>query len=240
MGNEVEPISYEIVQVDEMQKFYNFLNEAKNGNPKLSISIIPNVVKDIASVALDFKKVKIENKQFEKKCQLLDKVLDLKGYEVQKNYEARIYEIEAKKEIELSKIENDTKKILKQINSELEIALCKIQTEEKIKIHELNSQYEYLKNEQNIALKKYYASLNEQKRKFDKKFALFTLSMKEKQALRDDLREYSNYIKKKMFNGRASQEDQKFILKLMEIQVKTYEDNFNLANAIVEVFSEDK
>lgn len=241
--NEVVVNTPETVPSAEIQNLSDYLNDISTRVPKLHLSILPNIVSDCATVFMEYKKMKIDNKQFNKKCKLINDYIqgqsrnqkmsiefnhEQKMHEIDTYKTTKLAELDVKKEVSISKIENDTL-----------VALEKIRSNEKIQIMELRADYELKRREQEKDLRKFQENLKEESRRFNKQYQMTRYEQADRHRLIKDLQKTCSYINKKIVNGRANTRDIEYCKHLMDLQIMAFKEGFNFIQSVCTIFSEE-
>lgn len=250
--NEVITNRPENIPLVEVQNLSNYLNDISAKEPKLHLSILPNIVSDCASVFMEFKKMKIDNAQFNQKCRILDDYLrgQIKNQKIsiESDHIQKMQEINTKRIIELEKIDTYRTTKLAELEKEREVSiseiehntqrtLAEIKSNEKIRMEEIRVDYEKKRREQDNDLYKFQTELKEESRKFDKKYK----AAKQEQAYRHnyikELQDTCSYINKKIIKGKATTAEMDYCKYLMELQIKAFKDSFSFTQALCMVCS---
>ncbi len=242
--NDIIASTPETIPSVEVQGLSNYLNEISAKASDLHLSIIPNVVKDCASVFMDYKKMKIDNEQFNKKCRIIDDCLrgQIRNQEMSINFnylqemqkidamkEIKLMEIEVQQETKISEIENRTKTTLEQINSI-----------ERVKMEEIKAEYEIRRRAQDIELYKFQANLKEESRKFDKIFEGASIEQADRHNHISELQKICSYIHKRLKKGKASTKEMEYYIRLMEMQTMLLRDGFGFTQILFTICTEVK
>ncbi len=209
--------------------------------PKLHLSILPNLISDCASVFMEYKKMKIDNDQFNKKCRIIDNSLQSqmknqresielnyrqKMQEINANKTTKLFELEAEKEVSLSKIEYRTRKALEEISSN-----------ERMQIAKLKIDYEIKRKAQEDELYKFRENLKEDSRRFDKKYEMVRSEQTERHKFIGELQTVCRHINKKIVKGRASTRDMEYCKHIMNLQIALFNDGMSITQSLRMIYS---
>lgn len=245
--NEVVVNTPETIPSVEVQNLSNFLNEISTQEPKLHLSILPNIVRDCASVFMEFKKMKINNAQFNKKCRILDDYLrgqnknqklsmEFNHRQIMKEINAnreielekiaaykttKLAELEIKREISISQIEHNTRRTLKEIESN-----------ERIRMAEIRADYEKKRRDQDDDMFKFQKRLKEESRRFNKKYVAAKREQADRHNYIKELQNICGYINNKIVKGSATAEEREYCKCLMELQIKAFKDGFSFTQSL--------
>lgn len=250
--NEVITNTPETIPSVEVQNLSNYLNNISTKEPKLHLSILPSIVSDCASVFMEFKKMKIDNAQFNKKCRILDDYLRgqtrnqkmsiefnhiQKLEEINANRTVELEKIDAYRTAKLAKLEKEREVSISEIEHNTQRTLAEIESNERIRMQEIRADYEKKRMEQDNDLYKFKKELKEESRKFDKKYE----AAKREQAYRHnyikELQDMCSYINKKVIKGKATTTEMEYCKYLMELQIKAFKDGFSFTQALCMVCS---
>lgn len=250
--NEIITSTPETIPSVEVQNLSNFLNEVSTKEPKLHLSILPNIVSDCASVFLEFKKLKIDNAQFNKKCKILDDYLrgQTKNQKmgIEFSHIQKMEEINANRTVELEKIDAYRTTKLAELEVEREVSISKIEhntrrtleeiwSNERIQLEELRADYETKRREQDNDLFKFKEKLREESRKFDKKYEAARREQADRHDYIKDLQVTCRYLNKKIVKGRATAEEREYCRCLMELQIRAFKEGFSFTQSLCMICS---
>jgi hypothetical protein len=103
MNDELVPYSA-VKVVENASRFAEFLSSDTVAPVRTSITIIPNIVKDFLSIALEHKQLKIQDRQFRRRVELAQRYLDLHERNSQRQYSVELERIRANSEVAISEI----------------------------------------------------------------------------------------------------------------------------------------
>lgn len=149
MDNQLEAyssVSNEII--DNASHFTEFLSSDTVEPVRNTITIIPNIVKDILDVALENKKIKIQDSQFRRKAELAQHYLEFQDKNAQRNYHIELEKIHAQADTVIAEVEQKRDVELAQIESTKRTQLQKIQSDEHIELVKIQSKYELARQKQ--------------------------------------------------------------------------------------------
>lgn len=235
MRNELTSKTKEVTTeiIDNATNFKDFLSSDEVKPIRKSLKIIPNVIDDIINVILENKRLNIENKQFIRKAEMLDKYLDLKDKDLQRQYYYELEKIHIEAETEIMKENNRYDVQLEEIKSYEKMQLKQIESDEKKRIAELRIQYDLVRQEQERKREQFNRILDESNRRFDRK-------MIQAKQVQKELTKILRILTTKLIKGTANDLDCKLISQLSEMKVKVLDDTFNIVEEFVNIFMEDK
>lgn len=70
--NELITSTPETIPCVQIQDLSNYLNDISKKLPDLHLSVLPSVISDCATVFMEYKKMKIDEDQFNKKCKIIN------------------------------------------------------------------------------------------------------------------------------------------------------------------------
>lgn len=192
----------ETVPSVEIQNLSSYLSNVSKEAPKLKLSIFPSVVRDCTTIFIEYKKMKIEDKQFTKKCMIINRYLENQSsnQELGKklNHEQIMYEIETYRTTEINKSNVKRDIAIAQIENNTRTALEEIRSKERIQITELKANYDLKKREQENEFYKFKKALKEEARRFDKQYNIALNEQSSRHAFIEELRNICKYINKKL------------------------------------------
>ena len=212
--------------IDSAKRFTDFLSSETVSPVRTSITLIPNIVADILNVALENKKLKMQNKQFERKTELARRYLDLHDKNAQYQLQLQLETIHTRAEIEISEIKQRCDVELKQIESNEKIELKKIKSHERVKIAEIETQYKLARQRQERDKFLFLKALHESNLRFNRK-------MESNEKAQSEFSLLIRMIMNKIVKGVASSYECKLLEKLLEL-------NFDISEGFLDIFMEEK
>lgn len=250
--NEIITSTPETVPSVEIQDLSNYLNDISTKVPKLNLSILPRAINDCATIFMEYKKMKIDDKQFNNKCKVINDYLQgqiknqnmsIKFSHEERMHELDIYksiiiaEIDAQKNDVISKIENDTLIKLEEIRSNEKKALKEIKSNEKTQIIKIKADYEIKRRAQDNDLYKFQENLKEESRRFNKQYKMAKHEQIYRYKFIKELQDTCRYINKKIVKGKASNRDINYSIQLWELLLMAFRDGFNFIQSVYMIFS---
>lgn len=138
--------------VDNASLFTDFLSSDTVEPIRETITIIPNIVKDILDVALENKRLKIKDSQFRRKAELAQHYLEFQDKNAQRKYHIELENIHTQADTVIAEIEQKRDVELAHIESTKRTQLQKIESDERIELKKIQSQYEFLNFQPKVAL----------------------------------------------------------------------------------------
>lgn len=252
--NEVATNTPETIPSLEVQNLSNYLNEISTKVPNLHLSILPNIVRDCASVFMEYKKMKIDKAQFNKKCRILDDYLRgqtrnqkmsiefshlEKIDEINANREIKMEQIDAYKTTKLAELEKQREVSILEIEHKTRRTLEEIESIERIRMAEIRADYERKRREQDNDLYKFQEALKEESRRFDKKYKAAKYEQADRHNYIKELQNTCRYINNKIVKGKATTEEMEYCKCLMELQIKAFKEGFSFTQSLCMVYSEE-
>ncbi len=188
------------IKVSDLSSLANFLEEQTPSPSSLALSYLPKVLQSGISIYLETKKMKQDQKRFEKKIQFLSNVAE-KDYELKKQAiknqtELQLKSIEHYTNLELAKIKANTSREILEINRHYDIETQKLYELYDFKREELRVHYNELRRIQ-----------RSQDRKFEQMMRLAREDRKERKAILDELKSLCDLYNKKIAKGTATSEE---------------------------------
>ncbi len=248
--NEIIASAPETIPSAEVQNLSDYLNKISTKQPELHLSVLPGIVRDCASVFWEFKKMKIDHSQFNKKCKIIDDYLSIQAENQRMDMKFRnaqkMQEIEANRTIELEKI--NTYKITKlaELEVQREISITDIEhntqrtleqiwSNERVRLAEIKADYEKKKRDQEIDLYKFKENLKKDSREFDMKFEAAKREQADRHDIIKELQKMCHFLNKKIVKGRATAEERDYCRYLMDLQIKAFESGFSFTQSLCKI-----
>ena len=76
--------------IDNASRFTEFLSSETVAPVRKSLTLIPNIIADILNVALENEKLKRQDKQFERKAEIIQSYLELQDRNLQRQFQVDI------------------------------------------------------------------------------------------------------------------------------------------------------
>lgn len=250
--NEIVANTPETIPSSEVQNLSNYLNEISTKVPNLHLSILPNIVSDCAFIFMEFKRMKIDNAQFNKKCKILDDYLRgqtrNQKMSIELSHLQKMEEINATREIKLEQIDAYKTTKLAELDAEREVSILEIEhntrrtleeirSNERIRMAEIRADYEKKRRDQEDDLYKFQEALKEESRRFDKKYKAAKHEQADRHNYIKELQNTCRYINNKIVKGQATTEEMEYCKYLMELQIKAFKDGFSFTQSLCMVCS---
>ncbi|MCH5213210.1 MAG: hypothetical protein J1G06_09350 [Oscillospiraceae bacterium] len=203
------------LNLSKLSELSNCIETVAIENPKLSISVLPNVFKDIFNFFHENKRLKIQNEQFKQKCAVI------------KDYTEKQYNLE------LYKVKQDAYTKLSQIKSSENKEIARINRETNMKMVEIKNKYHLESSRLYTNFKKFQSQM----RLENKRFELFAMQLREQQKNHEkclkELEAVCAILRKKMNNNTATKNDFDYYLLLMDMRMK-YACNQDILSIVAE------
>lgn len=182
------------------------------------ISIIPNFVKDILDVALEYKKVKIQDKQFKRKAEIAEQFIKLQDNNSKRHFSS-----------ELARINSNEKTAIKEIEQRKECTLAQIKANENIEITKLTMQYKMKMKKLNEQADRFSKILKEDQRRFD-------LKTQERQEIIKELTHIISLITLKISSDQASDKDINMLCSVSDLLIQFQKDSVDIEEEFLKFF----
>jgi len=236
MGN-IVPYDYDNVQIESVSKLTDFLSSEPVAQIKPAIKILPNIITDFLNVALEYKKVIINDKQYKQKIDLANKYLDIQEDNIRAKHSIELGKIRSDAQIKMNEIESAHNVSIAQINSDRDTQIERIKSDEKTKVFEIRVQYELAKSQQDNDMAMFREELAESSRRFDIYIRNVKKLTKEKQKMRNELSELLKIISLRIANGTAKKDDYETYKHLTTLKVESFKDTFDITAELINIFS---
>lgn len=234
MSNEIidiDPVNKEIV--DGAGKFVDLLASDSFEKVRPTINIIPNVIKDILDISLEHKELKIKDRNYKRKTELVKEYLNVLNQHSQRSYNIKLREIESEFALVNAKIDSERQSKIYEIESEKEYQICKIKSSEKVSIKEINNKYK-------LEMKK----IESKKNAFDKWLKItnnqFKRKMKSTEKLQNELTIIINTLITKMQTKTLNDYEYNLLSHFTKLKVQALENSFNLEMELIKFFSSEE
>lgn len=237
MSEQLIQYSFDSVEIDNVTKFTEFLSSASSSPVKPSISILPNIIKDFLGIALENKKINVENRQFREKIKVINRMLDIHESSLKSKHKMELDRMKADTQIRLHEIESDREVSLIRIEAEKEMALDRIASDERTKMTELHVQYEVAQKEQEHEMSMFKQELQESSRRFNKLTEFMLKEFAEKQKLRKDFDELLKVIKERIEKRTVTNYEMDLFIHLTTLKVESFKSSFDLTEGLINMFN---
>lgn len=234
MDNQLE--SYPSVTaeiVDNATHFTEFLSSDTVEPIRKTINIIPNIVKDILDVALENKKLGIQDSQFRRKAELAQHYLEFQDKDAQRKYHIELEKIHTQADTFIAEIAQKRDVEMAYIESTKRTQLQKIQSDERIELKKIQSKYELKRQKQINEMKKFEKELRDSNKRYEGK-------MREVEKVQSELNNIIKVITNKMINGTVSDYEYKILVYFSTLKVQALDESFDLSKGILKMFVGDE
>lgn len=234
MDNQLEiypSLSNEIV--DNASHFTEFLSSDTVDPVRNTITVIPNIIKDILDVALENKKLKIQDSQFRRKAELAQRYLEFQDKNAQRKYHIELEKIHAQSETAIAEIEQKRDVELANIESTKITQLQKIESDERIELAKIQSKYELALQKQIYERKMFEKALRESNKRYKRQMKIIEKVQSELNAL---IRAITN----KMINGTASDYEYRLLEQFSSLKIQALDKSFDISKGFLSMFLGDK
>jgi len=216
--------------VENASRFTEFLSSEAVAPISTSITIIPNIIKDILNVVLEHKQLKIQDKQFRRKAELAQQFLTLHDKHSQRLFQAEIEKVHTNANAIIADIEQRREVGLAQIESDKQVQLRKINAYERTQIKDIESHYK--QEHQRLAAEKemFQKALRESSKQFDRQ-------MRRWEEAQAELTQLINVIKNKIVKGTANEYEYELLGKLSMFKIHALDKSFDISQGFLEMFS---
>ncbi|WP_124100968.1 hypothetical protein [Ruminococcus sp. Marseille-P6503] len=231
MNNQLEAypsVTNEIV--DNASRFTEFLSSDTLEPVRKKITIIPNIVKDILDVALDNKKLKIQDNQFRKKAKLAQHYLECQDKDAQRKYHIELEKIHAQTDTIIAELEQKRNIKLSHIESTRQTQLQKIQSDESIELTKIQYKYELARQKQINEKKMFEKVLRESNKRYERQ-------MKNVERVQSELSVLIKAIANKMMNGTVSDYECKLLEHFSNLKIQTLDKSFDISEGLLKMFA---
>lgn len=203
------------INMQELITFSDFLENINTEVPEISISLLPNVVKETMNYFQERKKIKIQNQQFEKKCKLVSDIAE-------KQY---LYSV--------CKIKKDAEIALNQINSNTEIEIMKIKSRTLEKISALQMEYKYKHKKLDMHYQMVEQQIKQEMKTFDKMITAIKYKVSQRDKAIKELEVLCCYLQNKITKNNASQQDKDMFIQCHTIRNNLITQDIDLFTGII-------
>lgn len=234
MENQLEDyplISNEIV--DNANYFTEFLLSDTVEPVRKTITIIPNIVKDILEVVLENKKLKIQDSQFRRKAELMRHYLEFQDKDAQRKYHIELERIHVQANAVIAEVEQKRDVELAYIESAKKIQLQKIQSNEHIELTKIQSTYKLARQKQINEREMFEKALRESNKRYKRQ-------MKNIEKVQSELNSLIKVITNKMINGTVSDYEYKLLESFSNLKIQALDKSFDISEGILKMFVGDE
>ena len=231
MNNELvssTPTTTEIAE--NATRFAEFLSSETVTPVRKTITIIPNIIKDILDVTLEHKQLKIQDAQTRRKIELAQKYLSIYNEKLQHQTNLERERIHANSNVIIAEITQKRDSELAKIEAEKRIQLEKIESNERLKKADLQSRHELGLQKMNNQLKMFQMALQASNQRYFRQ-------MKSAAKIQKEFSQLIEVITKKISKGTATEYDYHLIANLASLKIQALEKNFNICNGFLDMFS---
>lgn len=230
MKNELIPIENINNEVIEgANKFVEFLSSDTVANVRPTITVIPNIIKDILNVGLEHKELKIKDRNLRRKEEIAKGYLEVLDKHSQRNQIVRLEEIRSEFAIANAKVANECTVQLEKIKTEKEYRIAQIKSNEAVSLSEIKAKYEIEMqkiNEKKIAFSK---SVDSSNRQFDRK-------MKNAEKIQEEFTAIINSLTIKMKKSALNEYELNLYIHLTQLKMQALLNTFDLKNELIDFF----
>lgn len=242
--DEIITVTPETIPSVEIENLSNYLNNVSERAPKLHLSILPSIFSNCASVFMEYKKMKIDNTQFNKKCRIINDYLQGQNRNQKKSlqlsHKEKMREIDAYKRTRLTELAVERDISLTEIERKTSIALEEIKSNERIEIMRLKADYDIKRREQDNDLYRFQKNLKEESRRFNKQHKIAVHEQTDRHKFIEELQKTCGYLNQKIVRGKASNKEIEYSKHLMELQLMSFREGFNFTQSLCMIFSKEK
>lgn len=234
MDNQLEiypSISNEIV--DNASHFTEFLSSDTVDPVRNTITVIPNIIKDILDVALENKKLKIQDGQFRRKAELAQRYLEFQDKNAQRKYHIELEKIHAQADAAVAEIEQKHDIELAHIESTKITQLQKIESDEYIELTKIQSKYELARQKQINERKMFEKALRESNKRYKRQ-------MKNIEKVQSELNALIRAITNKMMSGTVSDYEYKLLEHFSSLKIQALNKSFDISEGFLNMLLGDK
>lgn len=232
MDNQLATLSQVTTEIiDNANQFTDFLSSETVTPIRKSISLIPNIIGDILNVALENKKLNIQNTQFKQKTNIIYDCLELQDKNLQRQFQIQLEKIHVDAEAKIAEEKQKCNVRLKEIKANEKTQLRKIKSDERIKVAEIRSQYELTRQKQEQNKELFLKALHTSNLRFNRK-------MKNVEKIQSELSFLIKAIMNKITHGNASNYEYKLLEQLTELKIRALEKDFDISEGFLDMFME--
>lgn len=226
------------VDVESVSKFSDFLKTDTVTQIRPTIRILPSIVKDILDTIIEVKKINVNNRQYNQKIDLANRVLDVQEEGIQARRKVELEKIHSDTRIKLREIESSYQIHLAQINADLEKELASINADEKVKLLTLKANYDLEKKKQDDMMARFKQEVDESNRRFNIQMKNIARQYRDMEKTRREISSTIKALNTKIINGTAQKEDYDIYKYLIQLKMNSYRDNFNITEELINIFQE--
>lgn len=215
--------------VDNASHFTEFLSSDTVEPVRKTITIIPNIVKDILDVALENKKLKIQDSQFRRKAELAQHYLEVQDKNAQRKYHIELEKIHAQADTVIAEVEQKRDVELAHIESTKRTQLRKIQSDEHIELTKIQSKYELARQKQINEKEMFEKALKESNKRYKRQ-------MRNAEKVQSELNSLMKVITNKMMNGTVSDYECKLLEHFSNLKIQALDKSFDISEGILKIF----
>lgn len=218
---------------ENASRFTEFLASDTVEPVRKTITLIPNVVKDILDIALEHKRLKISDSQFRRKAELAQQYLMLQDKNSQRQYQIELKKINANADIAIAEIKHKRETTLTQIETDKYTKIRRIQSEERIQIAKIKSDYDKEHRHLDNQLIMFREALKESSRRFQSQIKIA-------QQVQSELSQLMNVIMDKIAKGIATEYECRLISELSSLKIQALQNTFDISEGFLNMFSGGK
>lgn len=216
--------------IDNASQFAEFLSSETIAPIRKTITLIPNVIKDIFDVALQHKQLRIQDKNYRRKAELAKKCLELQDIQSQRQYRVELERIRTSSDTAITEIKSNCKSSIAKINAETATKLAQIESDERMKLTEIYSQHDLNLKKIDNERKMFSEALRESNRRYN-------IQIKNIEKVQFELSQIINAITKKIIAGTATTYEYSLIEFLSSAKIQALDKSFNLSDSFLNMFS---
>lgn len=231
MDNQLEAYSSVTSEiVDNANHFTEFLSSDTVEPVRKTITIIPNIVKDILDVALENKKLKIRDSQFRQKAKLAQQYLEFQDKNAQRKYHIELEKIRIQTDTAIAEIEQKRDIELANIELTKRTQLQKMESSERIELQKIQSQYELARQKQIQEKQIFEKALRESNKRYKRQ-------MRNVEKVQSELNSLIKVITNKMMNGTVSDYECKLLEHFSNLKIQALDKSFDLSEELLNMFA---
>lgn len=230
MSNQLTTTDVSTEIINNASSFAEFLASDTIAPIRKSITIIPNIIKDILDVGLEHKQLRIQDRNLRRKAELAKEFLELQDINSQRQYRVELERIRSTADVSIAEIRRDRDMTLSQIKSTERQRLAEIRSNEKTKIAELKVHYEIEMQRINNQKEMFNAALHESNKRFNNQIKI----VKETQ---EELSKMIDAIMKNVLSGNATDYQCQLLKSLTELKIQAVDKTFDISEGFLDMFS---
>ena len=188
------------MNVEGLLNLANFLETSDTSVGFPEVTVIPDVLRNVARFVNERKKMKYAHREFEKKIQFLSDGLD-------KQYHVAMRRLENETEIKLTQINGNVKQAIENINRYYDTELAKIHASYKLENEQMNLYYKDLENQR-----------KEQARRFNKMMKYATTERKRATKAIKEAEMVCDVLRQRIYDGTATHEEREHYMELLKFR----------------------